>query len=174
MALLTLEDWHALPEDDTRVYELVDGVVQASPKPDPHHQLAAANLTVDLNRQVPDTLAAGMQSEVVINPGFPATVRVPDVLVTSAGRFDQNPPRFDAGDVLLAVEIVSPGSGTTDRITKFGEYARAEIPHYWVIDLNPASLVAYNLVDGHYEIETRSTKSVTLTVDVSRLTDRQY
>jgi Uma2 family endonuclease len=107
--------------------------------------------------------------------------RVADVLVTSVSRWRQNPPRFDAGDVLLTVEIVSPGSGTTDRITKLGEYAQAEIPHYWVIDLEePASLIAYNLVDDRYEIAAKATERVTLaepatlTVDVSRLTEPLY
>lgn len=171
MALLTLADWHALPEDSTHFYELVDGVVQAGPKPGPHHQVAAANLTVAINRQLPGNLVAVPQSEVVIKRGFPATVRVPDMLVTSGSRYRQNPPRFDAGDVLLAVEIISTGSGTTDRVTKLGEYAQAGIPHYWVIDLGePASLITYDLVDDRYEV----VEPATLTVDVSRLTDRQY
>jgi Uma2 family endonuclease len=68
-----------------------------------------------------------------------------------------------------------------DRIHKLGEYAEAGIPHYWLIDLKqPATLTAYNLVDGRYEVATKATESVTLTepatltVDVSRLTDRQY
>jgi Uma2 family endonuclease len=115
--------------------------------------VASANLAVSINWQMPGNLAAVLQSEVVIKSGFPATVRVPDVVVTSASRYRQNPPRFDAGDVLLAVEIISPGSGTTDRITKLGEYAEAGIPHYWLIDLK---------------------QPATLTVDVSRLADRQY
>lgn len=106
--------------------------------------------------------------------------RFADVLVTSASRFHENPPRFDAGDVLLVIEIISPGN-TVDRITELGEYAEAGIPHYWLVNLKqPATLTAYNLVDGHYEIAIKSTESVTLTepatltVDVSRLTDRQY
>lgn len=73
MALLTLEDWHALPEDNTHVYELVDGVVHAGLKPGPHHQVASANLTVAINRQLPGNLAAVPQSEVVIKPGFLTT-----------------------------------------------------------------------------------------------------
>lgn len=179
--LLTLEEWDALPEDTSRHYELAEGVLLVSPKPAPFHQIAMGNLMVDLNRQLPGTLVATQDTEVVVNPRFPATVRAPDVLVTSASRFRQNPPRFDAGDVLLAIEIISPGSSTVDRIHKLGEYAEAGIPHYWLVDLkHPATLTAYNLVDGHYEVATKATESVTLTepatltVDVSRLTDRQY
>ena len=87
------------------------------------------NLMVSINRQVPATLVATQDTEVVVDPRFPATVRAPDVLITSASRYRQNPSRFDAGDVLLAVEIVSPGSRTTDQVTNLVEYAQAGIPY---------------------------------------------
>ena len=40
-----------------------------------------------------------------------------------------------ASEVVLAVEIVSPGSERTDHTVKPLEYADAGIPHYWVVDL---------------------------------------
>jgi Uma2 family endonuclease len=40
----------------------------------------------------------------------------------------------------------------TDRVTKMYEYADADIPHYWLVDLDkPVSLTAYTLIDGNYE-----------------------
>jgi Uma2 family endonuclease len=36
--------------------------------------------------------------------------------------------------VLLVVEVVSPGSETTDRIVKADQYARAGIQFYWRIE----------------------------------------
>jgi Uma2 family endonuclease len=90
--------------------------------------------------------------EVLVEAGHPATVRVPDVVVVTAGRVD-GPPRLGAEEVLLAVEIVSPGTGRTDRITKLTEYADAGIPGYWVVDLDDGpTLTAYTLVDGDYEV----------------------
>lgn len=136
MPLLTLEEWDALPEDSSRHYELAKGVLVASPLGGPHHRTAKANLTVTINRQLPQTLAA-----------------IPNV-------------------------IVSPGSRTTDRVSKLAEYAQAGIPHYWVIE--PATLIAYKLVDGRYEIVAKATGKVTLvepatvTFDVSRLTEPRY
>ena len=47
--LLTLEEWDALPEDETRRFELVDGVLQMSPKPTSNHQVAMAFLCAQLN-----------------------------------------------------------------------------------------------------------------------------
>lgn len=50
---------------------------------------------------------------------------------------------FRANEVLVVVEIVSPGSKRTDYVTKHDEYADAGIPFSWIVDLgDPVSLVA--------------------------------
>ncbi len=140
-----------------------------------------ANLAVALNSQLPSTLAALPAVGIIVEARFPATVRAPDVVVTSASRYRENPPRFDARDVLVAVEIMSPGSRRTDRITKPAEYAELGIPHYWTIDLDePATFIAHTLVGGRYEPVTESTGVVklvepaTLSIDVSRLAELRY
>jgi Uma2 family endonuclease len=51
-----------------------------------------------------------------------------------------------AGEVLVVVELVSPGSRRTDNVIKRAEYADAGIPHYWIVDLTePISLLACHL-----------------------------
>lgn len=179
--LLSLQEWDALPEDTSRRYELAEGVLVVAPRPSPHHQRAGARLATDLDRQLPATLGAAPDVEVVIDASFPATVRAPDVLVTSESLLTSNPPRIDASEVLLAIEIISPGSRVTDRITKAAEYAGAGIPYYWIIDLtSPASLTVFALVEGRYEVLEKATGPVTLSepatisVDVTRLLDRDY
>jgi Uma2 family endonuclease len=53
---------------------------------------------------------------------------------------------LDAGErlrpehVQLVIEIVSPGSQTTDEVDKPGEYAKAGIPHYWIVRLDAAGV----------------------------------
>jgi len=44
--------------------------------------------------------------------------------------------RATAGDILVAVEIISPSSMHADRHLKRRRYLRAGIPEYWAIDLN--------------------------------------
>ena len=68
--------------------------------------------------------------------GEPPTVRIPDIIITREARVAANPSRLEATDVLVAVEILSPGTGTTDRVTKRHEYANAGIPRYWLVDLD--------------------------------------
>jgi Uma2 family endonuclease len=44
-------------------------------------------------------------------------------------------------DLLLVVEIVSPGSEALDEVTKRLEYAAAGIPQYWVVARDSAQTV---------------------------------
>ncbi|MGH3897736.1 MAG: Uma2 family endonuclease [Pseudonocardiaceae bacterium] len=79
-------------------------------------------------------------------------MRAPAVIITHEARAAANPSRLEAADALVAVEIISPGTGTTDRVTKMYEHADVGIPHYWLVDLDkPVTLTAYTLVDGNYE-----------------------
>jgi Uma2 family endonuclease len=62
----------------------------------------------------------------------PLTNRRPDVTVYRADTLDVDPTRPE--HVLLIVEVVSPGSETTDRIVKAEQYARAGIAFYWRVE----------------------------------------
>lgn len=178
--VLTLDEWDSLPEYRFRRCELVEGVVSMVPRPMPAHQLAVIQLAGDLNTQIPGQLTAVQDVEVVIDRRFPATVRAPDVVVIPTSLYEENPPRFEAADLVLAVEIVSPGTKRIDRITKPAEYADAGISNYWVIDLDaPATLTAYSLVDGEYELVGEGSGVLSLSspapviIDVSTLSQRR-
>ncbi|MGH3906130.1 MAG: Uma2 family endonuclease [Pseudonocardiaceae bacterium] len=132
-SLLTLDDWIALPEDETSRYELQEGVLLVSPRAARRHQLAAQRLAQQLDEQLPSGWDFLLAVEVVVRAD-PPTVRVPDVVVTRVGGPED---RLTAADVLLAVEIISPGSRNVDLHLKPYEYAEAGIPHYWVVDLDP-------------------------------------
>ncbi|WP_063016424.1 Uma2 family endonuclease [Nocardia niwae] len=161
--LLTLEDWIALPEDSSRNYELVEGVLVVSPRPVLRHQFAVWRLAAQIHPQLPNELAAVGEAELVVDPTQPPTVRVPDVLVIRRKALADDVARVHPEDVKLAVEILSAGSRRTDRVTKFFEYAEVGIEHYWLIDLDePASLSAYRLIGGDYELVAERSGSVTV------------
>ncbi|MBP2330037.1 Uma2 family endonuclease [Kibdelosporangium banguiense] len=144
--LLTLEEYDELPYDNSRHYELHEGVLIVTPRAIPLHQKVAYHLEKALDAQLPYDWDVFNDVEIVLRSTFPSIVRAPDVVVVSAEAAEANPPRFTPDQVLLAVEIISPGSRNTDTITKPVEYAAAGIPHYWVIDLDPPlSLTAYHL-----------------------------
>lgn len=149
--LLTSAEFAALPEMEGR-YELQEGIVMMSPSPAWKHQILAKRLCTALDERIPRGLhtipAVDIDLELVARsrPGF---VREPDVaVVTSEGldRVDDEGGIIRARDVLLVVEILSPGSVRIDTRIKHDEYAEAGIPHYWMIDLDGGpSLTACHL-----------------------------
>lgn len=171
--LLTLEEFIELPEDHSRRYELQEGVLIVSPRVNYLHLRVARSLMNMLNDQLPPEWEAVADGEVVTRPGFPANVRVPDVLIVREEVISAAVPRVTADEVLLAVEIISPGSKQTDTLVKPVEYANAGILHYWVIDLDdPMSLTAYRLVgDLGYQQDPAVTGTFTTTEPFSLQVD---
>lgn len=73
--------------------------------------------------------------EVKLWPDGPA--REPDVLfVSQANQANLTSKRYEGGPDLV-IEVVSPGSVRTDRVTKFAEYEQAGVKEYWLIDPRP-------------------------------------
>lgn len=68
-----------------------------------------------------------------------------------------------AGDVLLAVEVMSPSSVTDDRLTKPAQYARAGIGHYWRLERQDQPvLVTHELAGEAYRETGRFTDQVAI------------
>jgi Uma2 family endonuclease len=67
------------------------------------------------------------------------------------------PRRWRAADgVLLAIEILSPGSAHADRQAKRRLYQRERIPEYWIVDLDARLIERWRPDDDRPEIvETR-------------------
>ena len=128
----TAEDLDAFPEDNVR-RELLDGVLLAYPTPSSTHQVLAARLGVALEGGCPDHLIATQSNVVQFGPRL---VLVPDVLVTTLEAARRPGGKFYAHEVVLAVEIVSPTSQAMDRVMKPSLYAKAGIPHYWLVEID--------------------------------------
>ncbi|MVU80170.1 Uma2 family endonuclease [Nocardia sp. ET3-3] len=163
--LLTIAEWSLLPENNKHCRELVDGVLVVAPQP-PRHQLAVWRLAAQLERALPRRVAAMARIELIIDEGSPPTVRVPDVLIVGGAAGAEHATRVWPGDVLAAIEIVSPGSRRVDRIMKFAEYAAAGIEHYWLLETeNSLRLLTHRLRDGRYVPTGEYAGQVTLELD---------
>ena len=161
--LLSLDDWDAMPEEDSQRYELVEGSLQVAASPTASHQKAVAQLLGQLLGQLPAEFDALFEMDVLFRGPLAPTVRKPDVVVVPSSVSDTLPARFRAEDVVLAVEVVSPSTGKIDKVAKFSEYADAGIPNYWIIDLEPpASLSSYQLIETDYELDQESAGTVEL------------
>ena len=124
-----------------------------SPRPHPRHQRISKRLTRLLDDHLPDGLEAVPEIEVTTSASFPPSVRDPDVVVIRDRVFELRPARVPAADVVLVVEIVSPGSNGTDHVMKLHEYAKAGIENYWIIDPDAPideRFLAYHLDGDNY------------------------
>jgi len=127
----TVDDLYNLPDLPPHT-ELIDGsLVFVSPQRK-FHSLAMYLLENGLRRTVPDDLRVRREMAVVLSP---RTVPEPDISVVRAeADADHRQTRYEAKDVVLAVEVVSPDSVERDRDTKPHKYARAGIPHFWRVE----------------------------------------
>lgn len=141
----TVEDILAIDVEDWRRYELVDGALVVSPPTATPHEFAAEELRAAVREALPPELITIGPAGVEFDR---RNYRMPDLAVVSRERLRERPTLLRPADLVLAVEIVSPGSVTTDRITKPAQYAAAGIRHFWRVELEPISLTAYDLVPG--------------------------
>jgi Uma2 family endonuclease len=147
-AQLTLGEYLALP-DDTRC-EIVEGILRPMSRATTEGRRVQRRLSNVLETSCPPDLQVELE-EIVVFHEVPPDARIPDISVFArAGKRDRT-NHVAAQHVLLAVEVVSPGSGEEDRHVKPGEYARNGIPHFWRIELEPRLAVhTYVLTDGGY------------------------
>lgn len=150
--LFTVTEYAALGEDEHGRWELMEGNLVCSPSPSPDHNTAVLRIAMQLTPQLPGHVEVIPDIDVdlqLVPPDQPGFARRPDVVL--AQRSARHRVRAEGGlirasEVLLVVEVVSPGSRRTDNVVKRAEYADAGIPHYWIVDIDqPVSLLACRL-----------------------------
>lgn len=155
---LTAKQYFQMGEDPPGVrFELVDGEIEISPGPPVVHAYCITMLGMTLVKYLEVPLLVLILGHVDIELDE-YNVRRPDLLYFSEARRHLAGRDRLRGLPDLAIEVVSPSSGKIDRETKFGEYQRAGIEHYWIIDLELRTFVAYSLRDGRYEQHTQGSE----------------
>lgn len=124
------EDLDALP-DAPRHTELWDGalVFMRSPQRAGHVRVVNA-LEAALISQAPDSFDAIREMSVRLDP---RTRPEPDLIVTTEP-IAMDRTFFEAREVALVVEVVSPESAHRDRSLKPARYALAGIPSFWRVE----------------------------------------
>lgn len=128
---VTAERYAAWTEEQCAGIEIVDGVLVAVPGASKRHNRLARLLANALDAAAGPEWNADTDFDVRLQD-VPLNNRRPDVTVYRADSIDVTPTRPE--HVLLVVEVVSPGSETTDRIVKADQYARAGIRFYWRVE----------------------------------------
>lgn len=141
---VTAADYDSWTEEQCAGIEIVDGMIVVSPSASKRHNRLARLLANALDAAAGPDWNADTDFDVRLQD-VPLTNRRPDVVVYRANTIDITPTRPE--HVLLVVEIVSPGSETTDRVVKPDQYARAGIAFYWRVEFTDSGVpVVYSYV----------------------------
>lgn len=128
---ISAEEYDSWSEEQCAGIEIADGRVTVSPNTSKRHNRLARILANALDAAAGPNWNADTDFD-VCPQDVPLTNRRPDVIVYRAETIDLTPTRPE--HVLLVVEVVVPGSETTDRIVKIDQYAKAGVPFYWRVE----------------------------------------
>ncbi len=136
----TAEDLDHIPDLPAHT-ELIDGsLVFVSPQRD-FHTSALFLLAVGLRAAAPEGHRVRREMSVKLGPRQRPE---PDLIVLGPRAVIRPDATFyEAADVVLAAEVVSPESEERDRARKPALYAEAGIPHFWRVESDSGRPVVY-------------------------------
>jgi Uma2 family endonuclease len=147
---LTPEEYEELPPNPR--LELVEGVLHIMPPATGRHQDVVEQLRAALRAVSPRELRILREQEVRIRKDHR---RNPDLMAINAAAYNPDGYSYKPEDVLLAVEVVSPGTQIIDSQHKPAEYAAAGIAHYWRVEIKPRIVLhTYQLGESGRYLET--------------------
>lgn len=130
-----------------RGVEFDNGMLEILPVPTRTHQLIVTFL-FDLLRAF--IAGRGQVYFAGYRLGIPrSTYREPDVLYLTAEQDADAGEQFTSA-ASLVIEVVSPDDPDRDYVTKREEYARANVPEYWIVDPQQRRINVLRLDNGGY------------------------
>jgi Uma2 family endonuclease len=143
-ALLTLEEYAALPDEDEYVSELVRGVVVREPRPGERHGRVQVRVAAELDAWARRTGAVvTAESGYILSEG-PATLRGPDVAVVLRPRSTEGEPGgWVRGAPDVAVEVLSASNTSSAMQEKTLEYLEGGAALVWVVDPAARTVTVY-------------------------------
>jgi Uma2 family endonuclease len=144
-----------LPESNLPC-ELWDGEVIMSPAPSFYHQEVVNRLFHHLYQWVTQHKLGKVVTGPIDMVLSPHRVIQPDVVFISKDRLGIISNAIH-GPVDLAVEVISLGHRQRDRIEKRDLYEQYGVKEYWLIDPEAQTVEVLYLVNGRYQLFSRST-----------------
>lgn len=143
------ERYCALPEDGRR-YQVLEGELDVTPAPSTFHQGISRNLEFALLQHVrKNKLGILLDSPVDVILSSDVVVQ-PDIVFVAQERASIVTKRAIEGPPDLVVEILSPWTRRTDRITKLPLYARFGVHECWLVDPEEKSMEIFSLSGNQY------------------------
>jgi Uma2 family endonuclease len=152
---LTVAEFHQMEFDDndTHLYELLDGELVKKKAPSPRHQLLLANLFYQFETFVRQQLQPGKvlfaPVDVFLDDN---SAPQPDLVYLAPDKLSLLTSDGVMGAPTLVIEVISPSSIYRDRVTKKSLYERFGIQEYWLVDPADNFIEIYALTDGQYKL----------------------
>ena len=149
---LTFEEFQEI--DRNGRYELVDGELEELVPPRPFHSWTGGRVFSELDPYLEANEPDAFWGVGLDIPTIPFFGRRPDFAhysTVDAARIDLAANRV-LGAPTLVVEVVSEDDEERDTVTKREEYARAGIPHYWIVDPLRRTVLTLVLRGTAYEV----------------------
>ena len=143
-------------EDDGQRYELIDGELLVTPSPIDVHQMVVGELHALLREYLAGRgIGKQMVSPSDVRRADRTRNRVrPDVFVVRVAEGSRPPYPYDLSDLLLAVEVSSPGSRRLDYHIKRELSQQSGVGTYWVIDAEARNVSCWTGVSDPGSIHT--------------------
>ena len=162
---MTYEEFMALPEEEGKHYELIEGELVVNPAPNLRHQAIIGNFYLAFRlyfqqRPVGKVFVAAVDVVLSIE-----NVLEPDVIVVLADRTSRLQEKNVQGAPSIAIEVLSPGSRRRDEVTKLRLYERFGVDEYWIANPDTETVRLYRRTDDAFappiEIGTRAGGAIT-------------
>lgn len=145
----TARDLPRLIEAVDARFELLDGEVLMMAPATHWHGEVIDILKHALRQIAPKTMVIATEKGIDLGHSVPE----PDVLAVARDAVRSGSIYFQPSEVFLAVEVVSPGTKTKDRMLRPAQYAKAGIKYFWRVENEDDAMVVYTfelLPEGGY------------------------
>jgi Uma2 family endonuclease len=156
---MTVEEFYAFTDTrpDNEKWELIDGEPILNASPSPVHQWIVKNLLIALGNRERE-----LKAPWAVLPGLGVRVSrtnrpEPDLLIMPRAAFSADPSLRDTGEMIAAIEILSPS--TADRDLRWKRTAYTSLPsltHYIVVAQDAVDVVVFARDTGFAERRYRS------------------
>jgi len=135
----SLVEFNALETKDESKYELIDGIVLMSPRPNYKHQEIMSRLNLEIGAYLRDKhCMVFTEAELELN----SDVLIPDLSVI-CGLDNSDFQRYKKAPEIV-IEIISPSSKYTDTFTKLYKYELFGVKEYWIANPKTETITIYN------------------------------
>lgn len=153
-----------LTDHGNRLVEYTNGCIEVLPMPTRAHQIVLKALFLAFMTFIEPRGGVVFFSPLRMRLSD-VKYREPDLLLLLSTEDPRNQNRFWLGADLV-VEVVSPDNPQRDLVEKRADYAEADIPEYWIVDLRSKTITVLRLEGreyvehGVFEVGTAATSAL--------------